>query len=291
MYGSAPNLRTCHGRGARDAHIQISYNTDAKPPQRGFLAPARAPLSPQTRRGKYGAILRSWIGSCATLHADCVAAGSTLPTGVLDVGDSEDAVIFLRLSPSATDRRYVALSHCWGSSALPQALTTNLEERKIGIEVASLLKNFQNAVSVTRSIGVRYLWINSLCILQDSTLDWEIESSNMAEIYNNAYLVLAASQAADSTVGFIDRLGEDWRQSMLNSSNVTRIGQIRNPDSSVTEIFRRLLSGCFYNDRHHKVVINSTLAQRAWALQENMLARRIVHFTQSEMMWGCVESL
>ncbi|RFN50619.1 het-domain-containing protein [Fusarium flagelliforme] len=163
-----------------------------------------------------------------------------------------------------------------------------------GIRYESLPKSFQDAVAVTRSIGVRYLWIDSLCIVQDDRLDWEIESSKMASIYSNAYLVLAASQATDSSEGFIDRKDVGLKSTMqLDPRNSVKMARMKNPDSTTSEIYSRHMSTdpTMGKSRHRWKITSSPLNQRGWVLQENILARRIVHFTESEMIWECVECL
>jgi len=169
-----------------------------------------------------------------------------------------------------------------------------MEDHTHGIDYHSLPKNFQDAIAVTRSIGVRYLWIDSLCIVQDNRLDWEMESSKMASIYSNAYLVLAASQATESSEGFIDRKDVELKSTMqLNPGNSTKIAWMKNPDSTTSEIYSRPMSTdpTMGKSRHRWKITTSPLNRRGWVLQENILARRIIHFTESEMIWECVECL
>lgn len=64
-----------------------------------------------------------------------------------------------------------------------------------------LPKTFQEAIALTRKLGVRYLWIDSLCIIQDDHHGWEVESAKMATIYSLSYLTIAATHAADSQQG------------------------------------------------------------------------------------------
>lgn len=99
--------------------------------------------------------------------------------------------------------KYVALSHCWGPSQ-PFILTTASETAfRNGIPFQALPRTFQDAVTITRLLCLRYLWIDSLCILQDDKDDWERESANMADVYRNAYLTIAASNAASHAEGFL----------------------------------------------------------------------------------------
>src|SRR5277367_4028126 len=64
-------------------------------------------------------------------------------------------------------------------------------------------KTFQDAITVTRALGIRYLRIGSLCIVQDDPLDWASESSRMADVYNYAFLTIAAAYSSDSYSGFL----------------------------------------------------------------------------------------
>lgn len=110
----------------------------------------------------------------------------------------------------------------------------------------------------------------------------------MAAYYSNASLVIAADQAGDSTQGFLDALG-GYSHSTQHLS--TEIGQITNPDSSISRIYKRVLGNVSYTSRHHQHLLESPLNTRAWALQENLLAKRIVHFAEREMFWECIEDL
>lgn len=124
-----------------------------------------------------------------------------LPTRLLDVGDS-DHPIRLWESASSAKGEYACLSHCWGSHQLLRTLIGNLEAFKHdGIPWDQLPKTFQEAITFTRSLGLQYLWIDSLCIVQDDISDWNKEAANMAAIYQNSFITLAATDAANSREG------------------------------------------------------------------------------------------
>lgn len=97
---------------------------------------------------------------------------------------------------------YITLSHCWVSYQPIKTTKESLSKFMAGIPLQSLAKTFLDAVLLTKALGIRYLWIDSLCILQDIEEDWEEQSSQMATIYSNSYLTPAASHSADSSVGF-----------------------------------------------------------------------------------------
>lgn len=98
---------------------------------------------------------------------------------------------------------YVTLSHCWGKVPLIQLLRSNMEAFRLGITKDDLPKTFQDALVVTRRLGVSYLWIDSLCILQDKDdlSDWAKESAMMGRVYSNSYCNISASAAVDSSRG------------------------------------------------------------------------------------------
>jgi hypothetical protein len=96
----------------------------------------------------------------------------------------------------------LTLSHCWGMSQIITTKRDTVEDRKKGISIRELPQTFQDVVSIARYLQVQYVWINSLCIIQDDRSDWEREASKMAEIYTNSYLAIAATFSADhSDVG------------------------------------------------------------------------------------------
>ena len=90
--------------------------------------------------------------------------------------------------------RYITLSHRWtAQTELSSTNSSNFEDRKQSIIMSDLSETFCDAIKVTQKLGIRYLWIDSICIIQDSTNDWARESSNMMAIYESAWLNIAAA--------------------------------------------------------------------------------------------------
>lgn len=265
--------------------VQVFVELGTPEPAWEYIKPRR--ILTTKRRDDYKPILHSWIDKCNQSHTDCTKTNSELPHTVLDVGSQDNPHLSLHVSSNQVGQ-YTALSHCWGTSNPPKTTTLNIEQHKRHISFDELPKSFQDAVTVTRDLGIRYLWIDSLCIQQDDIDDWQMESSKMADYYNHAYLVIAASQAKDPTQGFLD--------SVPNSPDITQysrthIGNIVNPDFSTSRIHREKLSQISWYDRHQTPLYHSPLNRRAWVLQEYLLAKRIVHFTANELLWECVEDL
>ena len=127
--------------------------------------------------------LRYWLHNCVHNHEHKEIQGGTLPSRILDVKCDNIEQDQIRLVDVLENQMtYVALSHCWGSSQHFKATRDTLAPLKLGILTFSLPKTFQDAITVTRKLGFQYLWIDSLCILQDVLEDWEIEASKMASI-------------------------------------------------------------------------------------------------------------
>ena len=201
--------------------------------------------------------VRRWLSNCIDNHRKCPSNSiSPLPARVIDVKNIQALKLYVSASENG---RYVALSHRWGSSALTTTLA-NLKSRKKRIIWAELPKIFQDAIAITRQLGLKYLWIDSLCILQDDIADWQRQSAQMASIYANSYVTIAAtsSDGSDSTC--------------LSLNNRSRAPVKLNQPL----IFARkpLAHGHMFNSNEN----NSTypLFGRAWCFQERLLSTRTI---------------
>ncbi|ROW17088.1 hypothetical protein VPNG_01025 [Cytospora leucostoma] len=126
-----------------------------------------------------------------------------LPTRVLDLGDADAMEGDLRLVE--TDRQngqYVALSYCWGGYADFRTLRDNYTERLEEIRFDQLPALFAHAVKVTRGLGIRYLWIDALCIIQEDAEDWHREAACMSDIYWNTTCRVAVNDSKSPLEGF-----------------------------------------------------------------------------------------
>lgn len=155
-----------------------------------------------------------------------------------------------------------------------------IEQMKRGIPWASLSKTFQDAIILTRKLGVQYIWIDSLCIIQDDKFDWETESATMAAVYQNAYLTIAASLAADGSGGcFSTREITTYIAGFLNDA-----ADPRNYSVHVRESFSH---NEFSTDNTGTGTLRNPLLGRAWTFQERGLSTRSLHFGRAELLWEC----
>lgn len=223
-------------------------------------------------------LVNQWKSDCQSNHPACKIPKDTdfsmrQPKRVLDIdGVASTGQVQLRTLGS-DPVSYVALSHCWGGTIPAQTVKDNLESRSRGFSVAELPQNFRDAIEVTRSLGIRFLWIDSLCIIQDDTNDWEQEAVNMGNVYTHAYLTIAASRSPDSESGFLKpRSGIEVVQMRVKAA----------PWGSQTKQYQYSLGlETNYSD------MAGPLTTRAWAFQERILSPRILHFTKGGIFWEC----
>ena len=148
---------------------------------------------------------RSWFQRCRDHHPHCTPAGCSdrvLPKRLLEfiISSNGPTVKVIETQP-LQDVEYMTLSHCWGGSLPLRLLTTNLEASRTSIPLSSLPKTFQDALFVVGWFGVKYLWIDALCIIQVSDDDWAHESGRMRDYYKYSFGTIAATGASNPSEG------------------------------------------------------------------------------------------
>jgi hypothetical protein len=195
------------------------------------------------------------------------------PTRLVNISGSSAK---LEYPPAASRKPYVALSHCWGNT---QPLTTtkqNLQDHIRDIPLSALPPTFRDAITIVRELNLAYIWIDSLCIVQDDPNDWEREAANMANIYESAELTIAAAWGSDSKT----RCFHDYFKPLLiEVSGGTDYKRRRNQTCVRLAIRPRLDDSFFLN----KAPLNT----RKWVLQEQLLSPRTLTFAEDQMHWTC----
>lgn len=159
----------------------------------GRPQPATNPdrVSTTTSSKKSHALAAKWIQNCLTAHPLCNARKEgSLPTRLVQVSPTLRPVDGSNL-PSGT--QYVALSHCWGLKPIFTLRLSNLGRLHERIPMEVLPQNFQDAIRLTRAFPAEFIWIDSLCIIQDSEEDWLRESVGMKDVYSNCFVNLACT--------------------------------------------------------------------------------------------------
>ncbi|KAI4274235.1 MAG: hypothetical protein L6R38_006156 [Xanthoria sp. 2 TBL-2021] len=170
---------------------------------------------------------------------------------------------------------YLTLSHRWGIASILKLEHSKIADLEKGFNITDLPRTFQDAVVVTKRLGCKYIWIDSLCIIQDSIEDWAYEAGMMSEVYTNALCSISATGNFSSDDGcFQER----------NASDVE--GLVVNPrwTGLQSTIFRVIEYGLWDN-----LVTSAPLNKRAWVVQERLLAPCVLHFGRTQLAWECHE--
>ncbi len=214
----------------------------------------------------------SWLAECNTHSACPRSAASEMPTRVIDVlPDGGRASARLLTTKQASDT-YLALSYCWGPHQRGITTTHDVDARFETLEETELSRTVQDAIFVTRRLGYRYLWVDAICIIQDSRDDKHIELSRMNEIYRLAALTIVAANAHTSAEGFLaDRQRPPAATSIPFWASDSQLGSVHmRPEGWYSEDVEP---------------VNT----RAWTLQEKLLSLRLLIYADHTLQYQCNE--
>jgi hypothetical protein len=220
-----------------------------------------------------------WLRQCLDNHQECrvpAATNRALFPGRLLYVEQNDEQLQVQLRETkhmGSTFPYFVLSHCWGSANVLKLTQNSLPTMLSSIPFSTLPKTFQDAIRTTLKLGYSYLWIDSLCIIQDSTSDWAAQSAIMGDIYHNSTLCIAA---------------------VASSSGSNGCFRSRNPLSSFACKLGCKEDQTFYANLNsaqirHKFLVEhaAPLWTRAWVFQETMLSPRTLNFTSDLLFWDC----
>lgn len=240
-----------------------------------------SPLSRSTNDPAAMQQARKWLSACETQslgHETCFDSRDAdyRPNRLLDISGGKVRLSLENRREVLVLDPYCALSYCWGTSGQTKLTVSNEENFCQDIEFATLPKTIQDAVTVTRNLKIRYIWIDSLCIIQDGDdgKDWNFHSTEMSKIYSNCLLNLSADRASTAQEGFL--------------------GQRTLP--ALRPVFCHSISTQSKAPRKFVVVFKNVgdialgtepLGSRAWVFSERLLSPRTLHFGAGEMFWEC----
>ncbi|KAH7186800.1 heterokaryon incompatibility protein-domain-containing protein [Fusarium oxysporum] len=279
LHSDGPGVLKVQIRGAR--HTGATYLMDGEPKTRtqGTLCYARMDQHEVLELAK------EWLNGCLTAHEAChnwshPTGSGFLPTRLVKVAGFRTTVFSTRLClgkdlPPGT--RYLTLSHCWGGADIVKLTKDSLPSFSSDIPLQRLPQNFKDAAAITLFLGCEYLWIDSLCIIQDSVEDWKLEAATMGNVYRYSLCTIAALGAKDPHGGcFVNRSALSFTPCQLFPDSATRTGvyaenwRSRAPD---------LLRGS-----------SETLLTRGWVVQKSALSPRMLYFGSEMVYWGCTIS-
>jgi hypothetical protein len=216
------------------------------------------------------------VEEIAKKHFDTYG-NSGLPSRLIDVDGNDQSKI--KLIDVKGRNQYLALSYRWGESQSLVTTMDNLSVMRKGIEITRFPRTIQDAILICRMLKIRYLWVDALCIVQkgDNNADWSLESQKMGLIYAHAYATIAVASAKDSDQSFLFTPRVHLVKTPFKRTIKSQ------PDGSL--LFAKKYH-CFEEDFEAAIYENS-LARRGWVMQERLLSRRTIHFTERQIYWEC----
>ena len=249
-------------------------------------------------------VIRPWLQQCDADHP-CECGGlkhvehlksfvtisterelPTLPTRVIDVGIESNSQTKLHISQPGERGRYLTLSYRWGEGN-DAAMTTahNIAARVEQIDVASLPNTIKDAIDVTRAMGIAYIWIDALCIIQatygstgdvSDPGDFKDEAYKMSTYYGNSYCTIAATAAENTAQGFVQSRKDD----VFADSCTLSPWLIQGARQRIVRVGPGL-------PRWKSDVKEASMYKRAWILQERALSTRVLHWGRGALWWEC----
>lgn len=231
--------------------------------------------------------LQTRLNQCEKTHAqNCRTVPvpeRDMPARLLRIPDTAGREVLRLIQNVPPGTRYTTLSWCWGKGDFFKTTTTNITSAMLGISLCTLRQEFQDAVHITRRLGLKYIWIDALCIIQDDPADWAREAQKMGSIYEHSYLTVAAAIPRHEGSGV-------FRNREVVGHEIDAV----NGSSSV--YIRERLEHEYYTSRGvagygAKNYSRHQLADRAWCFQELKLSPRVIHYCATELVWECRSTL
>ncbi|WYZ39887.1 hypothetical protein EsH8_IV_000228 [Colletotrichum jinshuiense] len=224
----------------------------------------------------------SWYAECLGTHKSCnnlpTLKPGWLPTRLVDIGLPGDTQWKVMVTSeditSSPPPPYMTLSYRWGLK--PQRLTlssTNETELRRGRPIDQLPRTFRDMIVVAHRFRIRYVWIDCLCIIQDSADDWKTEAPTMKDVYMNSACNVAAAASDDPDGGLF--------RERDTSSVAPGLVDIQFASKALDRYF------VFDNEYERRYIHAGALRTRGWVFQERFLAPRVLSFTESQVAWEC----
>ena len=225
-----------------------------------------------------------WYSGCLSGHESCNRkrreqpdVKQWYPTRLIKISRWSNQPRLILTKDEQPEDQYLTLSHCWGKANVIQLTESTKSDFLKDIPYSKLPKTFQDAISVARLLGVYYIWIDSLCIIQreESLADWKREAAKMDKVYSHATLNISATGASDGSKGLF----------FSRSADAMELLEIE-IDHPIRWKFSQKYT-LLDHDYWKRLVSDEPLIRRAWVVQERLLAPRVLHFGSKQLFWEC----
>lgn len=241
------------------------------------------------------------VNNCRDSHQDCgsYSSAAVLPKRIVFVGTVTEPALRLYESQGESDP-YICLSYCWGRRPFLRTMVNNLESHKKQIEPDHLPPTINDAIDYSRRLGVQYIWIDSLCIIQDSLDDWREEAGKMASIFHNSFLVLSATGSADAYGGLYASFPSDFETIAVRVDTDTNQVLTSEEADTDTDTTSHEIETIYVRRGFSHVQVGSSsrwsnyapllpTLSRGWIFQERFLSPRVLHFGPQELYFECLQ--
>ncbi|KAL1859641.1 hypothetical protein Daus18300_009506 [Diaporthe australafricana] len=215
--------------------------------------------------------IRWWLNGCQDNHRECPRRHNhPLPRMIIDL---ESPMLRLYLSGPDEKGSYATLSYCWGGVAQLTTTVSNLQDHLQSIDPTRLPKTITDAIDVCRAIGLRYLWVDALCIVQDNDDEKQEEIANMGLIYKDSVVTIVAASAAKVSDGFLGK------------------GKPEEPGAQLPLYIDKTTTGTIYlrmKNASETYTSHEPIFQRGWTYQELVLSSRTIIFDSSQITLKCL---
>ncbi|KAE8162042.1 heterokaryon incompatibility protein-domain-containing protein [Aspergillus tamarii] len=221
--------------------------------------------------GRTSGLARHWMKICDESHMSCKRTASVLPTRVIQLQIMYEGLRAKLVITNGEVDQYAALSHRWSSSTSLTVTTDNLEQLKKGINLSELSRTFREAFEIAAGVGLQYIWIDALCILQNDAQDWARESAKMGDVYRHAHITINAFASADD----IGQCTTAYRPTTL-VDYACRVGEevyVHEEDGGLANVYE----------------VEGVIQTRGWVFQEEQLSPRRLYCGRHHLVWKCAE--
>ncbi|KAK6609138.1 heterokaryon incompatibility protein [Botrytis cinerea] len=212
------------------------------------------PIFAQSNSPECYKLAKEWLRVCSRDHKDCGPIKTRCPTRLIDVGSS-DTNPFLDENPNRGDVEW-----------------STYQSLKSGIPVEDFPATLRDAVLTTRELGLKYVWIDALCIRQDSADDWKAEAGRMRDVYAGATVTIVAANSTSTSAGM----------HFPRPENVQASARCKLPWDTNTSVSLRLVSHI-----SRQAAKSSSWFTRGWTFQEGLLSPRALSYGRDQMTWEC----
>jgi Heterokaryon incompatibility protein (HET) len=217
--------------------------------------------------------ISTWLQGCQSSHAKCNKSSEGWPERLIEIVELPTRFgLRLRHCQDLDGVAFAALSYCWGGDQSLKCLTSNFPQMMTIIPLKDLPPTILDAVKLCRAIGLKYIWIDAFCIIQDDPTDKEIEIAKMPHIYGSAALTIAAARSVSVLGGFL-------HQRQFTAQSDAFILPYRCSDGQIGSVTLTEID-----------TSEEPIDERGWTLQERLLSSKTVEFGSRQTRWICQQS-